>query len=71
LLFRLESSLEKLTLERNHLTNQVSSHDAELEKVNAELLAAKDQLLQHSKEKAKSLIKAEELNSKELALDYR
>ena len=78
ILFRLESTVLELNREKDVLMREkedVSSllarRNDDLDRLTTELKALTDQLLHANKEKSEVMIKSEELNGKQLALDYK
>jgi hypothetical protein len=69
--YRHENSKRDWQKEKDDLVTKLAHRDEQLEKIHAELNAFKDQLAQCNKEKAEALIKAEELNSQQLTLEYK
>lgn len=62
---------EVLLEERENLNSLLSRRNDDLDRLTAELKSLTDQLVHANKEKSEAIIKTEELNSKQLALEYK
>ena len=57
--------------EKEDVSSLLARRNDDLDRLTTELKALTDQLLHANKEKSEVMIKSEELNGKQLALDYK
>lgn len=62
---------EAFAVNKDDLSSLLSRRNDDVDRLTAELKVLTDQLLYANKEKSEVMIKSEELNSKQLALDYK
>ena len=62
---------ELLLEEKENLNSLLSRRNDDLDRLTGELKSLTDQLVHANKEKSEAIIKTEELNSKQLALEYK
>lgn len=60
-----------LMREKEDVSSLLARRNDDLDRLTTELKALTDQLLHANKEKSEVMIKSEELNGKQLALDYK
>ena len=60
-----------MQLDKDDLTSLLSRRNDDLDRLTMDLRTLTDQLVLSNKEKCEALIKTEELNSKQLALEYK
>lgn len=60
-----------LLLDKEDLSSLVARRNDDLDRLTSELKSLTDQLVYANKEKTEAMIKSEELNGKQLALDYK
>ena len=66
----LKRERDALQLDKDDLTSLLSRRNDDLDRLTMDLRTLTDQLVLSNKEKCEALIKTEELNSKQLALEY-
>jgi len=67
----LKRERDALQLDKDDLTSLLSRRNDDLDRLTMDLRTLTDQLVLSNKEKCEALIKTEELNSKQLALEYK
>lgn len=67
----LKRDKEAFAVNKDDLSSLLSRRNDDVDRLTAELKVLTDQLLYANKEKSEAMIKSEELNSKQLALDYK